>query len=109
MLAAATAISGLIVSALVGLGPIAAPVVGAALAAGPVATAGTALAGLAGGGAALGGSAALGGGAAAVGANPHAALGVQNGINDSINQAKDAAAGSINNLNIPGVPPVHFN
>ena len=38
-----------------------------------------------------------------------AALGVQNGINDSINQAKDHVAGSINDLNIPGVPPVHFN
>ncbi|MBB1030457.1 hypothetical protein G6027_06075, partial [Dietzia sp. SLG310A2-38A2] len=55
------------------------------------------------------GSAALGAGAGAIGGNPHAALGVENGINDSINQAKDAAAGSINNLNIPGVPPVHFN
>ncbi|MEW1938673.1 hypothetical protein AB0331_15045 [Dietzia maris] len=109
MLAAASAISGVIISALAALGPIAAPVIGAATAAGPIATAGTAIAGLAGTGAAVGGSAALGVGAGAVNANPHAALGVQNGINDSINQAKDHVAGSINNLNIPGVPPVHFN
>lgn len=109
MLAAATAISGAILAALATLGPIAAPVIGAATIAGPIATAGTAIAGAVGGGAALGGSAALGGGAAAVGANPHAAQGVQNGINDSINQAKDATAGSINNMNLPGVPPVSFN
>ena len=109
MLAAATAISGAIIAALVSLGPIAAPIVGAAVTAGPLATAGTAIAGLAGTGSAAGGSVALGAGAGAIGGNPHAALGVENGINDSINQAKDAAAGSINNLNIPGVPPVHFN
>ncbi|NKV32780.1 hypothetical protein GS921_24325 [Rhodococcus hoagii] len=109
MLAAASAISGAIIAALVGLGPIAAPVIGAAVTAGPVATAGTAIAGLAGTGSAAGGAASLGAGGAALNSNPHAALGVENGINDSINQAKDATAGSINNLNIPGVPPVSFN
>ncbi|MBM7230742.1 hypothetical protein JTP68_09490 [Dietzia cinnamea] len=109
MLAAASAISGVIISALAALGPIAAPVIAAATTAGPIATAGTAIAGLAGTGSAAGGAASLGAGGAAVNANPHAALGVQNGINDSINQAKDHVAGSINSLNIPGVPPVHFN
>ncbi|MEH6821762.1 MAG: hypothetical protein V7706_17630 [Dietzia psychralcaliphila] len=109
MLTAATAISGAVIAALAALGPIAAPVIGAAIAAGPIATAGTAVAGLAGTGSAAGGSAALGAGAGAIGANPHATLGVENGINDSINQAKDAAAGSINNLNIPNLPPVSFN
>lgn len=60
------------------------------------------------GSAAGGGSAALGlGGAAA--SNPHAATGVENAINDSMNNAKDSAAGSINDLNIPNLPPVHFN
>jgi hypothetical protein len=34
---------------------------------------------------------------------------VQNGITDALNQAKDAAAGSVNNLNIPGVPHISFN
>ena len=109
MLTAASAISGAIIAALATLGPIAAPVIGAATAAGPIATAGTAIAGLAGTGSAAGGAASLGAGGAAVNANPHAAMGVQNGINDSINQTKDHVAGSINNLNIPGVPPVHFN
>lgn len=109
MLTAATAISSFIIATLATLGPVAAPVIGAAVAAGPMATAGTAVLGLAGTGSAAGGSAALGAGAGAVNGNPHAALGVQNGINDSINQAKDQVAGSINNLNIPGVPPVHFN
>lgn len=109
MLAAATAISGLIISALMALGPIAAPVVGAAMAAGPVATAGTAIAGMVGTGAAAGGSAALGAGAGAIGASPHAAVGVQNGITDALNQAKDAAAGSVNDLNIPGVPHISIN
>lgn len=109
MLTAASAISGAIIAALVGLGPIAAPVIGAAVTAGPVVTAGTAVAGLAGTGSAAGGAASLGAGGAALNSNPHAALGVQNGINDSINQAKDTAAGSINDLNIPGVPPVSFN
>lgn len=109
MLAAATAITSFIIGTLATLGPVAAPVIGAATAAGPIATAGTAILGLAGTGAAAGGSAALGAGAGAVNSNPHAALGVQNGINDAINQAKDNAAGSINNLNLPGVPPVSFN
>ena len=68
-----------------------------------------AIAGLAGTGSVAGGAASLGAGGAALNSNPHAALGVQNGINDSINQAKDHVAGSINDLNIPGVPPVHFN
>ena len=104
MLAAATAISGMIISALMALGPIAAPVVGAAMAAGPVATAGTAIAGMVGTGAAAGGA-----GAGAIGASPHAAVGVQNGITDALNQAKDAAAGSVNDLNIPGVPHISFN
>lgn len=107
MLGAASAISALIIGLLTTLGPVAAPVIGAAMTFGPVATAGTALVGLAGTGSALGGSAALGGGAAAVGANPHAATGVQNGINDSINQAKENVAGSINNLHLP-IPPVTF-
>lgn len=107
MLGAATAISAFVIGVLATLGPIAGPVIGAAVAYGPVATAGAALAGLAGTGSAVGGSAALGGGAAAVGANQHAATGVQNGINDSINQAKENVAGSINNLNLP-IPPVHF-
>lgn len=109
MLTAATAISGAILSALAALGPIAAPVIGAAAAAGPVATAGTAIAGLAGTGSAAGGAASLGAGGAAVGANPHAARGVENGIHDAVNQAKDNAAGSINDLNIPNLPPVSFN
>ena len=109
MLAAASAISGVIISALAAIGPIAAPVIAAATTAGPIATAGTAIAGLAGTGSVAGGAASLGAGGAALNSNPHAALGVQNGINDSINQAKDHVAGSINNLNIPGVPPVHFN
>lgn len=108
MLAAATAITGLIVSTLAPLGAAAAPVLGVIATAGPVATAGTAAAGLAGAGSAAGGAASLGGGAAAVGANPHAAQGVQNGINDSLNQAKDDAAAAINGLNIPNLPPVHF-
>jgi len=109
MLAAATAISGFVLSLLAGLGPIAAPVIGAATIAGPVATAGTALAGLAGTGSAAGGSAALGGGAAAVGANPHAQVGIQNGINDTLNTAKENFAGSVNGLNIPGAPQITFN
>lgn len=109
MLTAASAITAFIVGALAPLGAAAGPVLGVITAAGPIATAGTALAGLGAGGAALGGSAALGGGAAAVGANPHAAQGVQNGITDTLNQAKDSAAGSINNLNISGVPPIEFN
>ena len=66
-------------------------------------------AGIVGAGAAAGGgSAALGlGGAAA--SNPHAMQGIENGINDGMNTAKDQAAGSINDLNIPGVPPIYFN
>lgn len=107
MIGAATAITTLIIGALTALGPVATPVIGAAVAAGPMATAGTALAGLAGAGSAAGGSAALGGGAAAIGANPHANIGVQNGINDALNQAKENAAGSINDLNLP-IPPVTF-
>jgi len=109
MLAAASAITAFIVGLLAPLGPAALPVLGSIAANGPVVTAGTAIAGLAGTGAAAGGSAALGAGAGAVGASPHATIGVQNGINDALNQAKDAAAGSINNLNIPGVPHVSFN
>jgi len=117
MLTAASAISGAIIAALAALGPIAAPVIAAATTAGPVATAGTAIAGLAGTGSAAGGAASLGAGGAAVNANPHAALGVQNGINDSINQAKDHAAtavnGSVDAINgtglFPAVPHVHFN
>lgn len=109
MLAAATAISGLILTALAGLGPIAAPIIGAAVAAGPLATAATAATGLAATGSAAGGSLTLGGGAAAVGANPHAQQGIQNGINDVMNQAKDAAAGSVNGLNLPGVPHIAVN
>lgn len=90
----------------------------AASAAPAVATAATAVAtapawavpaGIVGGGSlAGGGSAALGlGGAAAT--NPHAAQGVENAFHDTVNGAKDAAAGSINDLNIPDLPPVHFN
>lgn len=109
MLAAASAITALIVGVLAPLGAVAGPVLGAIATAGPVATAGTALTGLAATGSAAGGSAALGGGAAAVGGNPHAAQGVQNGITDSINQAKDNAAGSVNGMNLPGVPPIVIN
>ena len=109
MLVAASAITAFIVGVLAPLGAVAAPVLGAITAVGPIATAGTALTGLAATGSAAGGSAALGGGAAAVGGNPHAMQGVQNGINASINQAKDAAAGSVNGLNLPGVPPIVVN
>lgn len=109
MLAAASAITAFIIGVLVPMGAVAAPALGVIATAGPVAVAGTALTGLAATGSAAGGSAALGGGAAAVGGNPHAAQGVQNGINDSINQAKDTAAGSVNDLNLPGVPPIVVN
>ena len=87
----------------------AAPAVAGAATAVATAPAWAVPAGIVGGGAlAGGGSAALGlGGAAA--ANPHAAQGIENGFNDAVNNAKDAAAGSINNLNIPNMPPVHFN
>ena len=105
MLAAASALTAFILGVLGPLGAVAGPVVGAIAAAGPVVTAGTALTGLA----AAGGSAALGGGAAAVASNPHAAQGVQNGVIDSLNSAKEAAAGSINDLNLPGVPPIVIN
>lgn len=54
------------------------------------------------------GSAALGLGGAAAN-NPHAATGIENAINDGMNNAKDAAAGSVNGLNIPNLPPVSFN
>ncbi|KAA0918292.1 hypothetical protein [Dietzia sp. ANT_WB102] len=109
MLAAASAITAFIVGVLAPLGAVAAPVLGVIGTAGPIATAGTALTGLAATGSAAGGSAALGGGAAAVASNPHATQGVQNGIIDTINQAKDAAAGSINDLNLPGVPSIVIN
>ncbi|WP_163377159.1 MULTISPECIES: hypothetical protein [Dietzia] len=103
------AASGAILSALAALGPIAAPIVGAGLAAGPLATVGTAAAALAGTGSAAGGSAALGAGAGAIGANPHAATGVQNGLNDAWNNAVSGSADAINNANIPGVPPIVIN
>ena len=109
MLAAASAITAFILGVLGPLGAVAGPVVGAIAAAGPIATAGTALTGLAATGSAAGGSAALGGGAAAVAGNPHTAQGVQNGVIDTLNNAKDAAAGSINDLNLPGVPPIVIN
>lgn len=110
MLTAATAIASAVIAFLGTLGPIAAPIVGAAMAAGPVATAGTAIAGAVGGGAAVGGSAAsVGLPAAAVAGSPHVAVGVHNGWLEFENQAKDATAGSINNLNIPGVPHIVFN
>lgn len=109
MLAAAAAITTFIIGALAPLGAVAGPLIGSITAAGPVATAGTAIAGLAGAGAAAGGSAALGGGAAAVGANPHAQVGVQNGVIDTTNRMKDDFAGSVNGLQIPGVPHISFN
>lgn len=94
-----------LISILGGMGAVAAPVAGAAAAAGPLTTlavaVGTPLAA-----GSVAGAGALGGGIAA---NPHAALGVQNGFNDGLNDLKDAAAGSINGLQLPGVPPVHFN
>ncbi|MDI6872321.1 MAG: hypothetical protein QME79_13415 [Bacillota bacterium] len=87
----------------------AAPAVAGAAAAVATAPAWAVPAGIVGTGvAAGGGSAALGLGGA-VASNPHAATGVENAFHDGMNNAKDAAAGSINNLNIPGVPPVHFN
>ncbi|MGN7227530.1 hypothetical protein ACTHQW_14435 [Dietzia maris] len=58
--------------------------------------------------AAGGGSAALGLGGAVAG-NPHAATGIENAIQYEMNKAKDAAAGSVNNLNLPGVPHISFN
>ena len=94
-----------IISILGGLGAVAAPVAGAAAAAGPLATLGVAV----GAPLAAGSVAATGLGAAGIGANPHAALGVSNAFNDALNGAKDAAAGSINGLQLPGVPPVNFN
>lgn len=109
MLAAASAIATFVIGVLTSLGPIAAPLAGMAMTAPATAVAGTTIAGLAGTGSAAGGAASLGAGGAAVGANEHAATGVQNGINDAINQAKDGAAGSINDLNIPGVPHLSFN
>ena len=101
----AVAVGGAIISALSGLGAVAAPVAGAAAAAGPLTTAAVAV----GAPAAAASVAGAGVPAGLVASNPHAALGAQNGINDAINQAKDNAAGSINDLNIPGVPPVSFN
>ena len=109
MLAAASAITAFIGGVLAPLGAAAAPVLGAIGAAGPIATAGTALTGLTATGSAAGGSLALGGGAAAVAGNPHAAQGVENGINDTLNQAKETAASSVNDLNLPGVPPIVVN
>lgn len=109
MLAAAAAITAMIVGALAPLGAVAAPLIGSIGAVGPVTAAGTAIAGLAGAGAAAGGSLALGAGAGAVGASPHAAVGVQNGINDALNNAKDGFAGSVNGLQVPGVPHISFN
>src|SRR5699024_4289121 len=106
MLAAASAITAFIVVVLAPLGAAAAPVLGAI---GPIATAGTAPTGLTATGSAAGGSLALGGGAAAVAGNPHAAQGVENGINDTLNQAKETAASSVNDLNLPGVPPIVVN
>ena len=110
MLTAASAIAGAVIAFLGTLGPIATPVIAAATAAGPIATAGTAIAGVVGGGAAAGGSAAsVGMPAAAVAGSPHVAVGVHNGWLEFENQAKDATAGSINDLNIPGVPHIEFN
>lgn len=110
MLTAATAIASAVLAFLGTLGPIAAPVIATAVAAGPVATAGTAIAGVVGGGAAAGGSAAsVGLPVAAVAGSPHVAVGVHNGYLEFENQAKDSVAGSINDLNIPGVPHIVFN
>ncbi|MGN0100199.1 hypothetical protein [Dietzia sp. CH92] len=66
-------------------------------------------AGIVGTGAAAGGSAALGAGAGVVANSPHAATGIENAFHEAMNNAKDTAAGSINNMNIPGVPYITFN
>lgn len=94
-----------ITQALVGMGASAAPVAGAAVVAGPVATAATAV-GIPAAAGLVAGSAAPAG---IIASDPHAALGAQNGINHAINQAQANFAGSVNNLNIPGLPTVHFN
>jgi len=99
------AVGGAIINALVGAGAIAAPVAAAAAAAGPLTTAAVAV----GAPAALASVAGAGVPAGIVASNPHAALGAQNGINDAVNVAKDNFAGSVNGLQIPGVPPIHFN
>ena len=41
--------------------------------------------------------------------DPHASQGAQNGIAVAVNQAQEAVAGSVNNLQIPGIPQIHFN
>lgn len=99
------AIGGAIINGLIGLGAVAAPVAGAAAAAGPITTAAVAV----GAPAAAASVAGAGVPAGIVASNPHAAMGAQNGITDAINQAKDNAAGSVNGLNIPNLPPVSFN
>lgn len=109
MLPAATAVATFVIGILTSLGPVAAPLTGMAMAAPATTVAGTAIAGLATTGSAAGGAASLGAGGAAVNANDHAATGVQNGINEAINQAKDNAVGSINDLQIPGIPPLAIN
>ena len=94
-----------VTQALIGMGASAAPVAGAALAAGPVVTAATAI----GAPAAVGLIAGSAAPAGLIAADPHAALGAQNGINNAINQAQQSFAGSVNGLNIPGIPQIHFN
>lgn len=98
-------IGGGIISALGAAGAVAAPVLGAATLAGPVTTALVALGAPAATLSAAGSAAPVG----IIATNPHAATGAQNGINDALNSAKAGFAGSVNNLQIPGVPPLHFN
>lgn len=94
-----------ITQALIGMGASAAPVAGAAVAAGPVVTAATAIGAPAAAGLVAGSVAPAG----LIAADPHAALGAQNGINHAINQAQENFAGFVNGLNIPGLPTIHFN
>lgn len=94
-----------IISALGGLGAAAAPVAGLAMTAGPAVTGATVLAAPAIAGAAAGSAAP----AAMIASDPHASRGAQNGIAVAVNQAQQDFAGSVNGLQIPGVPQISYN
>ena len=101
--AAYVGIIGTLAAAITGglgvLGPGAASLATAAGAASPVAVVGTTTAALGGAGAV----GALGSGAAAAGANPHVAGGVNNAGAAMYNDAVGSVAGAVNDLNIPGI------